>query len=272
MRKQVSALSWVYIAGVGFAITLVAAIVLMAVAGRVMLSDDLYFLILVPLGLSASGFLFGALRSFARYKGNAPSGTLELGGPAVLFLIVILLGLYANRAKDFSLTVRVHGPGGPSDVIREGSLTAYLGNVQRTSQIGDDGEVILNGVPSALIGEKIRLLPSVPGYESTSSDSVIVPESHVIDLALSRRNFSTTVRGTVVDDLGNPIGEAALDFNSGMVTVVTDPLGNFSAALPLAPGTVIPLIVRRSGFMSYDYPVTVTETPPLRITLRKSQP
>ena len=270
-QKQVGGLTWIYITGAGFAVSLIAAIVLMAIVGRTSLPDGLYYLILVPLGLSASAFLFGALRGYAKYSGQILGGNLELTGPAVLFLLVVGLGMYANRATDFSLTVRAHGPGGLADVIRDGTLTVYLGNVQRTSQIGDDGEAIFNGVPASLIGQRVRVLANVRGYE-LAGDSVTIPESRVIEIGLVRRNFQTTIRGTVVDEAGDPVSAATIDINSGMVTSTSDAGGNFSATVPLEPGTVVNAVARRSGFTPYDFPVTVSETVPLKITLRRAPP
>jgi hypothetical protein len=267
--KQPGSLTWVYITGAGFAISLVAAILLMAFADRTTLPDGLYYLILVPLGLAAAAFLFGALRGYAKYSGQVLSGNLELRGPAVLFLLVVVLGMYANRATEFSLTVRVHGPGGAADVLKEGALTVYLGNVQRTSQIGGDGEAIFNGVPASMIGQKARVLASVRGYELASTDSVMIPESGVIEIAMNRRSFQTTVRGTVVDESGEPVSGATIDINSGMVVDTSDASGNFSAVIPLEAGTVVNAVARRASYRAYDFPLTVSDSVPLRITLRR---
>ena len=43
------------------------------------LIGKLYYVVLLPLGLCAAVFLFGVVRSFARYKGEQYGGTLELG-------------------------------------------------------------------------------------------------------------------------------------------------------------------------------------------------
>lgn len=56
------------------------------------LTGNFYYLLLVMLGLTAAGFLFGALQSFATYKGRQFAGTLILGGPVVVFLMVLILG------------------------------------------------------------------------------------------------------------------------------------------------------------------------------------
>ena len=117
-------MKWVYITGVAFVVTLLAVIGFVAFAGRVRMPNGLYFIILIPLGLAAAAFLFGAMRSHATYSGKSPYGTLELSGPVVVLALVVLGGMMANRAETFALTVRVHGPGGPADIVREGRLTA----------------------------------------------------------------------------------------------------------------------------------------------------
>ena len=48
--------------------------------GRLGLTGNLYYLVLLPMGLAAAGFLFGVLRSYSRYSGKQLGGMLELGG------------------------------------------------------------------------------------------------------------------------------------------------------------------------------------------------
>jgi hypothetical protein len=86
------------------------------------LTGIFYYLVLSLLGLSSAAFLFGALHSYARYRGKIPSGMLQLGGPVVAFLIVIILGFWlAPAALNFPLRVYAHGAGGPQDLVLRGS-------------------------------------------------------------------------------------------------------------------------------------------------------
>ena len=58
---------------------------------------------------AAAGSLFRGLSS-AEYKGDVLGGHLVLGGPAVVFFLVILLGRwFAPPPPPFPLTVFVHG-------------------------------------------------------------------------------------------------------------------------------------------------------------------
>ena len=97
----------------------------------------------------------------------------------------------------------------------------------------------------------------------------MVPESRVVEIALTRRSFQTTIRGSVVDESGDPVSAATIDINSGMVTATTDASGNFTTVVPVEAGVVMNAVARRTGFRSYEFPVTVSDSVPLRITLRR---
>src|SRR6266705_5484336 len=75
------------------------------------LIGNLYYVVLLPLGLCAAVFLFGVVRSFARYKGAQYGGTLELSGPIVAFVLVVAGGfvLMSRPTSALPLTVYVHG-------------------------------------------------------------------------------------------------------------------------------------------------------------------
>ena len=85
-REQSNALSWSRIAPYAvlslgsFVLFLFLLALLLRNAERIValgLTGNLFYLVLVPLGLSAAAFLFGALRSFAQYRGKHFGGVLE---------------------------------------------------------------------------------------------------------------------------------------------------------------------------------------------------
>jgi hypothetical protein len=266
---NVNRLKWVYISGAAFAVALAAAIAFVVAAQRMRIPNGLYFVILIPLGLTAAAFLFGAMRSHATYKGTSTFGTLELGGPVVVLGLVVVGGMMANRVETFSLTVRVHGPAGASEIVREGRVTADLAGVRRTSSIGADGEVVFADVPGDLEGQKIRLIAEVPNFVSdTAAEQVVIPASHIIDLGLTPKRFVTAMRGTVRDRAGRVVRNAAVNFGAGAATAVSDSAGDFRVAISAAPGTVVPVTVSLKGTVVYDDNVTVAEQPALRIVVR----
>src|SRR2546430_16916789 len=53
------------------------------------LIGNLYYVVLLPLGLCAAVFFFGVVRSFARYKGEQYGGNFVIGRPIVAFVLVV---------------------------------------------------------------------------------------------------------------------------------------------------------------------------------------
>src|ERR1700722_5449367 len=106
------------------------------------LAGVLYYLVLLPMGLAAAGFLFGVVRSCARYSGKQLGGMLELGGPIVAFLLVVVLGfVLVKPVTTFPLTVYVHGQGRPQDLLRNsGEVLLDLGLDRRRQPIGSEGQ------------------------------------------------------------------------------------------------------------------------------------
>ncbi len=271
--SKIHPLKWVYISGAAFVVALACAVALIAFAGRLsFIPNSLYFVILIPLGLAAAGFLFGAMRSHAKFSGQMSYGTLELAGPVVVFGLVVLGGLFlANPTTTFALTVRVFGPGGQADIIRQGQVTADLGPRRDTRPINAEGEVVFADIPTALAGQPIRLLPDVPGYRLRNSEPVVIPDDHIVELELERPDVSTTVRGVVFDARDRTVSNATISFNGGSVTSVTDTLGSFSAELPMAAGQVVPITVTLKGQIVYDDNITVAESPALRIRIKNDR-
>lgn len=77
---------------------------------RLGLIGNLWYVLLLLIGLAAAVALFALFRSYARYSGKVLDGTLELGGPPVLMLVVVVLGFWRVPAPvaAFDVTVFVH--------------------------------------------------------------------------------------------------------------------------------------------------------------------
>lgn len=254
----------------GFVVVLACAVAYIAYAGQLnFIPDWLYYLVLLVAGLAAATFLHRVLRSHAKLTGKLSYGTVELTGPSVVALLVVVGGFtLAKRDTTFALTVRVHGPGGPADIVREGSVTLDLGQDRRTAAVGPDGRVVFAEVPSIRAGERIRIIPEVPGFEAESDTAIAIPPHRVIDLALARRTYATSVRGTVTDARNRVVPNALVSFNAGAASTATDSAGRFSLTVPMAAGSVVPVTVTVDGQVVYDNNVTVAEQPALRLRIR----
>lgn len=263
---------WIIVSGASFLVTLGAAALFVAFADRLtFIPNFVYYLLLVPLGAAAAAFLFGAMRSYARYSGKTGYGTLELGGPVVAFALIVLGGLFlANPENTFSLAVRVYGPEGRANVITHGNIMVDLGDDRRVQSIGENGQANFFQIPARFLAEPIHVIPLVERYAAQESGPFQVPANRVIEMRLERVPDSTVVRGTVFDASGRTIGGARLSFGHGLAETQSDNNGQFSTTLPAGEGQTLPLLVTLDGRLVYDNFIVVSESEGLRIRTEPS--
>ncbi len=262
--KSINPLRWAFISGIAFVGSLLLAIGFIFWAPRLTdygITTKIYYVLLIPLAMSSAAFLFGAMRSYARYVGKNSFGRLELAGPVVIFGLVVLGGLYLTQPEDtFVLTIRVHGPGGKSDIISTGSVTIDLGTQRTTHKINESGEVLLTDIPTRLLNREIEVLPNVAGYQRIDAQwPKPIPTDRVIYLELKPIPPSSTLRGTVTDTNGHPLSDVEIILNSGLAKGVTDKYGNFNFEVPAAPGTVLVLVAQRNGKIGYRESITLPD-------------
>jgi hypothetical protein len=193
------------------------------------LEGRFYYLVLLPLGLAVTGFLFGALRSFALYRGKHFGGALQLGGPIVGFALVVIGGfLLPVPASNFPLTVYVHGPAGPQDLpLRsEGAVLLDLGGDRRSAPVGDRGQAFFPEVPANFRGQKVNVALDAVGYERTDNSLVQLNGTSVY---LNVRRKPARITGIVQDSDGYPVAGATISV-AGMSTTSGDQ-GQFDLVL-----------------------------------------
>ena len=131
------------------------------------LVGNLYYIVLLPLGLATAGFLFGVLRSYARYTGKQFGGTLELGGPIVGFALVVIGGFYLPKpaAESFDVTVLVRGEKGSHDLVlrNSGMVWMTLGADRRNEKIGDKGQADFKNIPARFRGQEVAISVEADG-------------------------------------------------------------------------------------------------------------
>jgi hypothetical protein len=72
------------------------------------LGDRAYYFLLFPLSFSAAAFLFGVMNSYAKYNHKTINGGLQLGGPVVIAVLVIVGGFKLHGETSFYYTVNVN--------------------------------------------------------------------------------------------------------------------------------------------------------------------
>lgn len=235
------------------------------------LTGNFYYLVLLPLGLAVAGFLFGAMRSFARYRGHHLGGVLELGGPIVGFALVVIGGfVLPPPAANFPLTVYVHGQAGPQDLIlrSQGAVLLDLGSDRRREPIGDKGQAFFPEIPGSFRGQAVNVGLDAEGYELTNSEPKLRLDGTSLYLPVRRK--SGHFQGWVKDDQGNPVVGATVTV-AGAPTH-TNSSGWFALSVPgdrLQPGELV-LEVVADGYLpsrdhvtpdSNDSTITLTRRP-----------
>ncbi|MCP4351508.1 MAG: tetratricopeptide repeat protein [Desulfobacterales bacterium] len=131
-----------------------------------------YYVLLIPLGLSSAAFLFGVMKSYARFSGKVTNSNIfiELGGPVVVACLVVFGGFKLIPQEDnlpFSLTVFVHGRKGIHDIVlkNQGQVMMDLGGHRRTESIGDKGDAYFPEIPPNFLNNEIGIAVIADGIE-----------------------------------------------------------------------------------------------------------
>ena len=245
-----------------FAISLLVAVLFVAEADRLAafgVTGSIYYMLLILLGLCTAAFLFGAMRSHAKYEGKSWYGTVKLGGPVVVFVVVVFGGAYLGKPGGaFPLVVRVHGPSGPGDVIRVGTITVDLGTDRRTRQVNENGEAHFNEIPAQFVDTEVRVIAEIDGYRLKDTPMRTIPSDHVIYLEVVPNLQTFIVQVTVLDANNHPVAGVAVTLDGWRAPGVTDQFGTFGFNTPLPAGKTVRLIAQKDSRVGYNNYVTLT--------------
>jgi hypothetical protein len=220
---------------------------------RLGLAGNLYYLVLLPMGLAAAGFLFGVLRSYGRYRGKQLGGMLELGGPIVAFLLVLVLGfVLVKPATTFPFTVYVHGKAGAHDLVLKDSGYVFLdlGGYRQKEPIGENGQAIFLGIPPTFRGQEVPIGVESGAFELSDPKQKCRLDGSSIYLSVQRK--AGHLSGRVQDQNGNPIPGAMIHVAG--LSKVTDSVGHFEFAIPgerLQPS--FDLVAEAAGYSNKHY-------------------
>ncbi|MBS4096188.1 MAG: hypothetical protein KGZ83_05040 [Sulfuricella sp.] len=189
------------------------------------LVGKLYYLVLVPLGLCVAAFLFGTMKSVATYKGTQFGGVLELGGPVVAFILVLIFGFkLVPDHESFAVTVYVQREGQAAS-FHGGKVVLKLGGDRRSAAISD-GAAYFSGIPATYRGRRVEALLEIPGYEATQPDITLDGEG--VNLAVRARE--AVFQGYVRSAAGHPLADAQVSLAGHGVK--SDATGHFKLSVP----------------------------------------
>jgi hypothetical protein len=215
------------------------------------IQNQIFYLLLIPWALSCAAFLFGTMGSYARFKHKRLGSVLELGGPVVLFCLVVVGGfrLVPSPPETFDLTARCHSEDGRDPVITTGRITVDFNTDRRTESIGANGEADFKGIPSRFRHATLQVLPQVEGYEEQWQE--YSPTDNVIDVPLKRAHPVTTLTGSIVPTPRK--GRRITILIQGQEgTTSPDEFGRFSLNVNAKPGDRVRLEVYADGKLVYD--------------------
>jgi hypothetical protein len=199
---------------------------------RVGLTGHVWYVLLLLLGLFAGVTVFSLFKSYARYRGKVLGGTLELGGPVVVMLVVIVLGfrLAPGPSQRFDLTVFLHGKAGRQAVVlrNHGKVSLDLGADKRIEAVGDKGEARFAGIPGDLRDREVALGFDDDTYELVNAAPTIRLDQEAVYAEIQPRQLSLI--GYVLDDQGQPLPHAHATIATA--SAETDPNGRFELKLP----------------------------------------
>jgi len=196
------------------------------------LIDKFYYIVLLPLGLAAAGFLFGVLESYAAYTGKLLSGKLKVTGPVVAAALAVIGGVYLPKpaAEAFTVTVLVHGEAGPHDLILRnvGVVWMTLGPDPRQEKIGDKGQADFKNIPASFRSQEVPVSVEAEGFEMVSPIRKYRLSGLSLDVVIRRK--ATHLAGRVQDEAGRPVSDAVVSVAG--VSVKTDAIGRFDLTVP----------------------------------------
>lgn len=261
--NQISKLTWVYISGAASLFFLVFAILMILFAPNITgmgITKSIYYIVLIPVGLTSAAFLFGALRSSAKYSGKSSYGSIELTGPVVIFCLVVVGGFYfASPESEFLLTIRTNVVDEPEKILSHGSLILDIGDQRIEKQLSENGDVSFAGVPSRYLGKSVNIIPQIKGYKIKGSRLILIPDNRIIYLELEERKDSTLLRGRVINEIGNPVDSVFIDIESGLASAVTDASGLFTIIVPASKGETLLLTALKNGNTGYREYITLPD-------------
>jgi len=182
---------------------------------------------------------------------------------AAVTLAVAVVVLARDEAAT-GLVVRLHGPGGPQDLVTEGTVILDAGDLRRGSPVGPDGQARFEGLARSAFADGLTVTATAPGLVPAAAVRLpALPDGGAISLAMKRA--PTSVRGTVLDAPGTrrPVAGVVVNFASGAAVATTDALGNFQTTVDRPPGSRVPVQLVHRGQVGFDDAVTLSAEEPL---------
>jgi hypothetical protein len=271
--KKITPTSWLLVSLVGFILFILVFAGIITYSKQITISTPVYFFLVVILALIATAFLAGAMRSVARYNATFQHKSVYIAGPALIFIIILYIA-YKYRPENaaggpLSLSVLFVGPQGSAEPVRSGTVYVRIGQYAGTDEISKRGTATFTGINAAYKGQVIDISGDIDGFVLDTAGARYrlsdTQEFTNLTVRLKRLGHRTMVRGKVMLPERKGIPAARIIFQGVDSVFTTDSLGNFSAVLPLKPGSETRVIVMKGALEIYNSLRTVSENDYLSI-------
>ena len=115
---------------------------------------------------------------------------MRLSGPIVACFLVVVLGfVLVPDPSTFPITLFVHGPGGPQDIVLQdsGEVVIDLGGDRRRVIIGDQGQAYFPAIPANFRGQEVLVWVSSDKFESAEANQKYKLDRQAVYLAVRRK-------------------------------------------------------------------------------------
>ncbi len=184
-------------AAIAFLSLLVAAVIAVGIfyAGRELTAQPTMrlfnYILLAVLGITTALFLFGVMRSGAALTSRKLDTSLELGGPVVIAVLVVIGGYYFTKVPDrvpltFQLPAESALTAGLTSDVR---LVVDLPGRRETVTFNGDGEAAIRDVSYNDVGQLMTITLQSNEYKFENSSSAIsapIPDNWNVRLVLVR--------------------------------------------------------------------------------------
>jgi len=266
--QPLEARTYLTVSAVGLAVSVGLLLFLVFGADRIVaagLDHRVFYVLLVPLGMSAAAFAFGAMKSTATFQGKSPRD-VTLTGPAVFAAMVVLGGFFLVPEGGLrSVAVRVDRSAEEGGGPVPGAEVRLDWGPQRLVQVTDGaGQASFLGLPPGASG--VTVSAQAEGFQPATQLVDQVPADGVIRLALTAASRVRDVRGTVLHrETRVPMAGVILSFGSGIAVDTTDALGNFRISLDPPPGGDMAVIGTRGDTVGVNTFVPVVSDAPVTL-------
>ncbi|MCR9253240.1 MAG: hypothetical protein NXI20_22700 [bacterium] len=195
-------------------------------------SEKFFYILLIPMALASAGFLFGGMKSYAKYTGKVIGGALELGGPAVLFCLVLIGGFkLVPETEPLKFIIYFEDTAGNSFNLSEATFSLHLLDNPIERKVTNQQYVDFGNIPNKyrLQTADIQITSEnwVFGINQLNKVSLKLdkPNHH---LSLQLKNKCLSISGMV--SKSGPLKEIKVFLDTLQTT--TDEYGQFAMKLP----------------------------------------